>query len=63
MSPDLTMSKLASRESFLVLSVSKRAILASGKSLLSSDSSNFVPKPLCMTSGCLQEGQEVGTGL
>lgn len=45
----------------LVLSASNLAILADLKSFFSSDSSNLVPKPLCMMSKWPQEGHLVGT--
>lgn len=59
--PDFTSSNLESSDSLLTLSASKRMILASLNSFLSSDSSSFVPNPLCMIDGCLQSGQQDGT--
>ena len=56
--PDLTSSYLAFRLVALVLSASKRAILASGKRLDSSDSKSLVPKPLWMMFRPLHSGQE-----
>ncbi len=51
MSPDLTSSQREFSDSSFLLSASKRAIRASGKSFLSSVSRSLVPKPLWRMEG------------